>query len=56
MKKNPDMEQDDPIGVRLATKKSGEILWKFSKPGTFEYSRLIQTHREYGMIGEVIVK
>jgi uncharacterized cupredoxin-like copper-binding protein len=56
MKKHPDMEHDDPNGVRLAPKKSGEILWKFSKAGTFEYSCLIPTHREFGMIGKVIVK
>jgi uncharacterized cupredoxin-like copper-binding protein len=56
MKKHPDMEHDDPNGVRLAPKKSAEMLWKFSKAGTFEYSCLIPNHREYGMIGKVIVK
>jgi uncharacterized cupredoxin-like copper-binding protein len=56
MKKHPDMEHDEPNGVRLAPKKSAEMLWKFSKPGTFEYSCLIPNHREYGMIGKVIVK
>lgn len=56
MKKNPDMEHDEPNGLRLAAKKSGEILWKFSKAGTFEYSCLIPTHRELGMTGKVIVK
>lgn len=56
MKKNPDMEHDEPNGLRLDAKKSGEILWKFSKAGTFEYSCLIPTHREYGMIGKVVVK
>ena len=56
MKKNPDMEHDEPNGLRLNGKKSGEILWKFTKVGTFEYSCLIPTHREFGMIGKVIVK
>jgi uncharacterized cupredoxin-like copper-binding protein len=56
MKKNPDMEHDEPNGLRLAPKKSGVILWKFSKAGIFEYSCLIPDHREYGMIGKVIVK
>ncbi|MGM4885353.1 cupredoxin domain-containing protein [Tardiphaga sp. 20_F10_N6_6] len=56
MKKNPDMEHDEPNGLRLAAKKSGEVLWKFSKAGTFEYSCLIPTHRELGMTGKVIVK
>jgi uncharacterized cupredoxin-like copper-binding protein len=56
MKKNPHMEHDDPNGVRLAPKKSAEILWKFTKAGTFEYSCLIPDHRDYGMIGRVTVK
>jgi uncharacterized cupredoxin-like copper-binding protein len=56
MKKHPNMEHYEPNGVRLAPKKSGEILWEFSKPGTFEYSCLIPNHREYGMTGKVIVK
>ncbi|WP_453947171.1 cupredoxin domain-containing protein [Bradyrhizobium sp. USDA 372] len=56
MKKHPHMEHDDPNAVRLAPKKTTEILWKFSKPGTFEYSCLIPDHREYGMVGQVTVK
>ena len=56
MKKNPDMEHDEPNGLKLAPKKSGEVLWKFTKAGTFEYSCLIPTHREFGMIGKVVVK
>jgi len=56
MKKNPHMEHDDPNGVRLGPKKSAEILWRFTKPGTFEYSCLIPNHRDYGMVGHVTVK
>jgi len=56
MKKNPHMEHDDPNGVRLAPKKSAEILWKFTKAGTFEYACLIPNHRDYGMTGRIIIK
>jgi len=56
MKKNPKMEHDDPNGVRLAPKKTAEILWKFTKAGTFEYSCLIPDHRDYGMTGRITVK
>ncbi|WP_025032024.1 cupredoxin domain-containing protein [Bradyrhizobium sp. DOA9] len=56
MKKHPHMEHDEPNAARLAPKKTAEILWKFSKPGTFEYSCLIPDHREYGMVGQVTVK
>jgi uncharacterized cupredoxin-like copper-binding protein len=56
MKKNPDMEHDDPNGKRLAPKKADQIVWKFTKAGEFEYSCLIPGHREAGMIGTVVVK
>ena len=56
MVENPHMEHDEPNGVRLAPKKSAEILWKFTKSGTFEYACLIPGHREAGMIGQVLVK
>jgi uncharacterized cupredoxin-like copper-binding protein len=56
MKKNPRMEHDDPNGVRLAPKKTAEILWKFTKAGTFEYACLIPDHRDYGMTGRITVK
>ena len=56
MRKHPHMAHDEPNGLRLARKQSGEILWKFTKSGTFEYSCLIPDHREYGMTGKVVVK
>ena len=56
MKKYPHMEHDDPNGVRLGPKKTAEILWRFTKPGIFEYSCLIPDHRDYGMVGHVTVK
>ena len=56
MKKHPHMEHDDPNGVRLAPSKTAEILWKFTKAGTFEFSCLIPDHRDYGMVGHVTVK
>jgi len=56
MKKNPDMEHDDPNGKSVEPKKNSEIVWKFTKAGTFEYGCLIPGHREAGMIGTVVVK
>jgi len=56
MKKVPDMEHDDPNGKRVAPKKGDEIVWKFTKAGTFEYGCLVPGHREAGMIGTVVVK
>jgi uncharacterized cupredoxin-like copper-binding protein len=56
MKKFPDMEHDDPNAKRLAVGEHGEILWKFTKAGTFEFACLIPGHREAGMVGKVVVK
>lgn len=55
MEKNPDMEHDDPNAKRLPPKKSGEILRKFTKAGTFDFSCLIPGHRDAGMTGKVTV-
>jgi uncharacterized cupredoxin-like copper-binding protein len=56
MKKNPEMEHDDPNSKTLQPKGSHEILWRFTKRGTFEYGCLIPGHREAGMTGTVVVK
>ena len=56
MKKNPDMEHDDPNAKRLASYTDGELLWKFSKAGEFEFACLIPGHLSAGMKGVVIVK
>jgi uncharacterized cupredoxin-like copper-binding protein len=56
MEKNPDMEHDDPNAKRLAPKQKSEIVWRFTKRGTFEFGCLIPGHREAGMTGTIIVK
>jgi uncharacterized cupredoxin-like copper-binding protein len=56
MQKNPDMEHDDPNAKRLAPKKTGEIVWQFTRAGEFDFSCLIPGHREAGMTGKVVVK
>jgi uncharacterized cupredoxin-like copper-binding protein len=56
MKKNPDMEHDDPNAKRLAPKKASELVWRFTKRGEFEFGCLIPGHREAGMTGVIVVK
>ena len=56
MKKNPEMEHDDPNAKRVAPKRDSEILWRFTKRGQFEFGCLIPGHREAGMTGIIIVK
>jgi len=56
MKKNPDMEHDDPNARRLKPRATGEIVWHFTRAGEFDFSCLIPGHRESGMHGVIIVK
>jgi uncharacterized cupredoxin-like copper-binding protein len=56
MRKYPDMEHDDPNAKSVDPGKTAEILWRFSKGGTFEFACLIPGHREAGMHGTVTVK
>jgi len=56
MEKNPDMEHDDPNGRRLNPDGSAEIVWRFTKAGTFEFACLIPGHYESGMKGAVVVR
>jgi len=56
MKKNPDMEHDEPNGKRVRAKGAAELVWRFTKAGVFEYGCLIPGHREGGMIGRITVK
>jgi uncharacterized cupredoxin-like copper-binding protein len=55
MEKNPDMEHDDPNAKRLKPKTTGEIVWQFTKAGTFDFSCLIPGHRQAGMFGTIVV-
>lgn len=56
MKKFPEMEHDDPNAKRLSPYTTGELLWRFTKVGEFEFACLIPGHREAGMHGKLIVK
>lgn len=56
MKKFPEMEHDEPNSKTLQPKAKAELIWRFSKAGTFEFSCLIPGHREAGMIGNIGVK
>ena len=56
MKKHPHMAHHDPNAITLSPFNGGELLWKFTKAGTFEFGCLIPGHREAGMHGVVVVK
>lgn len=56
MKKFPEMAHAEPNMVTVAPGKTGEMIWRFTKAGTFEFACLQPGHFEAGMIGKVAVK
>ncbi len=55
MKKNPEMEHDDPNMVALAAGKTGEVVWHFTKAGKVDFACLQPGHYDAGMKGAVNV-
>lgn len=56
MQQHPGMEHDDDNAVTVEPGKTGEIIWQFTKAGTFKFGCLMPGHVEAGMIGTVSVK
>lgn len=56
MRAMPDMTHDDPNAKRLGPKATGDIVWKFTNAGEFDFACLIPGHMEAGMKGKIIVK
>jgi uncharacterized cupredoxin-like copper-binding protein len=56
MMKYPNMEHDEPYMTHLSPSKSGEIVWKFNRAGTFYFACLIPGHYQAGMVGQIEVK
>jgi uncharacterized cupredoxin-like copper-binding protein len=55
MMKFPGMEHEEPYMAHVGPGKTGEIIWTFNKPGTFDYACLIAGHYQAGMVGKVTV-
>ena len=49
MKRFPGMEHDEPNSVSLNADESGDVIWQFSKAGTFQFACLQPGHYEAGM-------
>jgi len=56
MKKFPEMEHEDPNQVSLDSGTSGDMVWQFTKAGTFDFACLQPGHFEAGMRGKIVVK
>jgi uncharacterized cupredoxin-like copper-binding protein len=50
------MSHDDPNSILLEPGKSGEIIWKFTKPMDLEFACNVPGHYESGMMGPLKVK
>ncbi len=55
MLKFPGMEHDAPYMAHVAPGKTGEIIWTFNKPGSFDFACLIAGHYQAGMVGKITV-
>ena len=55
MRKFPEMEHADPNQVSVEPGKTGELLWQFTKAGTFDFACLVPGHFEAGMVGKIQV-
>lgn len=56
MKRFPGMEHSEPNMAHVKPRASGELVWKFTKPGSFQFACLIPGHFEAGMVGQITVK
>ncbi len=56
MVKHPNMEHDEPYMAHVSPGKSAEIIWKFNRPGKFDFACLIAGHYQAGMVGKIEVK
>jgi uncharacterized cupredoxin-like copper-binding protein len=55
MRKFPEMEHADPNQVVVEPGKTGELIWRFTRAGTFDFACLVPGHFEAGMVGKVRV-
>jgi uncharacterized cupredoxin-like copper-binding protein len=55
MAKFPGMEHDAPYMAHVDPGRSGEVVWHFNRPGSFEFACLIAGHYEAGMRGTLTV-
>ena len=55
MRKFPEMEHADPNQVSVEPGKTGELIWQFTRAGTFDFACLVPGHLEAGMVGKVRV-
>ncbi len=55
MLKFPQMEHADPNQASVEPGKTGELIWRFTRTGSFNFACLQAGHYEAGMKGQVVV-
>ena len=55
MLKFPEMEHADPNQASVDPGQTGELIWQFTRAGTFDFACLQAGHYEAGMKGQVVV-
>ncbi len=55
MLKFPDMEHDEPYMAHVPAGETGQLVWRFNRPGDFEFACLIAGHYQAGMKGTIKV-
>jgi uncharacterized cupredoxin-like copper-binding protein len=55
MRKFPEMEHAEPNQVSVEPGMTGELVWRFTRAGTFDFACLQPGHFEAGMVGKVRV-
>ena len=55
MRKHPGMEHDEPHMVHVAPGRKGDMGWRFTRAGEFQYACLVAGHFEAGMVGTIVV-
>jgi uncharacterized cupredoxin-like copper-binding protein len=56
MRKFPGMEHADANMTHVKPGADGEIVWQFTRAGTFQFACLVPGHFEAGMVGKVTVR
>jgi uncharacterized cupredoxin-like copper-binding protein len=55
MRKFPEMKHTDPNQVSVEPGMTGELIWQFTRAGTFDFACLEPGHFESGMVGKIRV-
>jgi uncharacterized cupredoxin-like copper-binding protein len=56
MRRGESMQHDESYIAHVPPGRTGEIVWKFNRPGQFDFACLVPGHFEAGMTGTVIVQ